>query len=67
MSSQRITRDLHCANDCRQTGCPGHMIELIYNHTSDTVTIMLDNAHYSTFDKAHWRALVNMDEELRSR
>lgn len=67
MSSQAISRSVHCGNDCRQEGCPGHTLELEHDHASDTVTVNLDDQHYVTFDKVHWRALVNMERELRDR
>jgi hypothetical protein len=65
MSTSRIERAFKCHNDCRQTGCPGHSIRLEYHHTSDTVSIFVDDKHTNTFDKNKWRALVNMDRELR--
>jgi len=67
MSRQMITRRVTCGNDCRQTGCPSHDLTLIYEHTSDTVSVTLDDRHYKTFDKVIWRTLVNMDDELRNR
>lgn len=67
MSRQFIVRRVTCGNDCRQQGCPSHDLKLIYEHTSDTVAITLDDEHYATFDHVHWRALVNMDDELRNR
>lgn len=67
MSTSRISRVVKCHNDCVQTGCPKHEITLEYHHTSDTVTVREDGKHYAIFDKAIWRALVNMDNELRDR
>ncbi len=67
MTTTRTIRRMHCSTDCRQTGCPGHELTLEHAHTSDTVTVLMDGEHYITFDKAIWRALVNMEEESRHR
>lgn len=65
MSTSRITRAFHCSNDCRQTGCPGHLLTLAYYHSSDTVGIECDGEDRGVFDLNEWRALVNMDDALR--
>jgi hypothetical protein len=67
MSNSYLTRRLHCGNDCRQAGCPGHDVTLHHAHTSSTVAVLMDGQHYVTFDAAIWRALVNMEEESRER
>ncbi len=53
-----------CCNDCRQTGCPGHDLTLAHHHTSDTVSVLLDDEHYVTFDRAIWKRLVLMENEF---
>jgi len=65
MTTQRSSRNYHCCNDCRQTGCPGHEVELIFHHTSDTVSIVRDGKHQHTYDKTEWRVLVNLDRVMR--
>lgn len=35
-------KEYHCANDCRQTGCPGHRMRLVYVNTSDQVIVQID-------------------------
>lgn len=65
MSSQSTERKVHCGNDCCQSGCPGHMLKLVYHHTSDTVSVLMDGEHYTTFDSRIWRTLVNLDAVLR--
>lgn len=67
MSSESTERHVHCGNDCRQEGCPGHVLKLVYHHTSDTVTVLKDGHHYATFDSRIWRAIVNLDLLLRER
>lgn len=67
MSTQSIDRTVQCNSDCRQSGCPKHKITLSYHNTSDTVAVYEDGKHYTTFDRNIWRALVNMDQELRNR
>lgn len=67
MSKSQAERSFHCSNDCVQTGCPGHVIKLTYNHTSDTVSVEQDGRNYTTFDRTQWRVLVNLDDEIRKR
>jgi hypothetical protein len=66
MGKSSIERDYHCHNDCRQSGCPGHRTRLTYEN-SGTVSVEIDGKHSAVFDHSHWRALVNMDQELRDR
>lgn len=42
MSRTRRSQAFHCTNDCQMTGCPGHMLEVIWEHTSDTIAINID-------------------------
>ena len=57
----------HCGNDCRMEGCPGHTLKIHYHHTSDTVTVLLDDQHYVTFDDVMWSRLNRLDEEYHNR
>lgn len=66
MSSRKVSRHFHCCNDCKQSGCPGHEMELVYHNTSDTVSIRIDGNIEHVFDHTEWRVAVNLDEELRS-
>jgi hypothetical protein len=52
VSSHRRTSHYTCRNDCEQTGCPGHTLEIIHQHSSDTVVIQVDNQIYAVFDEA---------------
>lgn len=55
-----------CGNDCVQTGCPGHDMELAHHHTSDTVSVSVDGQHYATFDQVMWDKLVFMEREFEN-
>lgn len=59
-NAYRQTR-IRCGNDCVQTGCPGHDLELAHHHTSDTVSLTLDGKPYATFDSAIWERAVAME------
>lgn len=48
----------HCLNDCQQTGCPGHRMELILHHTSDTVTLAIDGKYELTMDDNKFYTMV---------
>jgi len=65
VSNQSRTRSVRCLSDCRMEGCPGHRLTLAYHGTSDTVSVQFDTGHYVTYDRGVWRALVNMDAEMR--
>jgi hypothetical protein len=44
------TIDYHCTSDCRQEGCPGHKLRLIYHGSSDTVSVEIDGKCEYIFD-----------------
>ena len=48
-------------------GCPGHKLKIHYHHTSDTVTVLLDDSGYVTFDDTMWSRLRVLDEAYRDR
>ncbi len=50
--------EFHCANDCVQTGCPGHRLQLEYCISSDIVTVLVDDEHQEVFDDNRLAALV---------
>lgn len=40
--------DFTCSQDCRQGGCPGHKFRLLLNHTSNFVSILIDEREVET-------------------
>lgn len=62
MSSTYRRCHYKCGNDCRQSGCPGHDLKIHYHHTSDTVTIYVDEEHYVTFDDVMFSRIVALDK-----
>ena len=64
-NAYRQTR-VTCGNDCVQTGCPSHDLELAHHYTSDTVSVSLDGKHYATFDADVWSKVVQMENEFEN-
>jgi hypothetical protein len=50
MSSWRDKLDIKCFDDCRQEGCPKHILELFYHNTSDTFKFSIDGVEHGPFD-----------------
>ena len=63
-----------CFNDCVQSGCPTHNMQIVYNGSSDTIDVITRghkdkngewiNNHYEVFDRNELRALTNAFQEL---
>lgn len=67
MSSAYRQSRFVCGNDCVQTGCPGHTLELAHHHTSDTVSVRVDDKLYgASFDSVMWERLVAMENEFET-
>ncbi len=54
-----------CSSDCRQEGCPGHTVEVIYENTSDTVAILKDEEVVAIFDDNQWEAIKKAEETIK--
>lgn len=52
--------EYRCANDCEQTGCPGHVLSLRMNCTSDTIAVVEDGKEWETFDGNRLYAIVDI-------
>jgi len=51
-------------NDCVQMGCPGHKMRIAYHHTSDTISVEIDNDPRAyTFDKDVLELIVKLYQE----
>ena len=63
-----------CFNDCIQTGCPGHEMQIIYETTSDTIRVTTlghkdkngewTNSKSEFFDRNEIKALTKAWQEL---
>jgi hypothetical protein len=51
-----------CANDCQQSGCPGHTMVVKLNCSTDqyNVTVDGDEAQQAIFDENYLHALVDV-------
>ena len=50
-------------NDCKQEGCPGHTMQLIYNCSTDQQEVHIDGKCEYIFDDNTWNALVELGEK----
>ncbi len=57
MKLNGLIRNYRCFNDCRQVGCPGHKLRMIYDTVSDTISCEIDGERYHTYDPNEWRAM----------
>lgn len=64
MSKSTKEISYHCINDCEQTGCPGHSLELIHSKTSDTVEIRIDGHYRAIFDENAFIAIMEAWNEM---
>lgn len=56
MRTRGEERNVTCFNDCRQEGCPGHVIRTDYYSTSDIIEVFLDGKVEYRFDPNQWKA-----------
>jgi len=69
-----VDYEYKCFNDCIQTGCPGHRMQIIYETVSDTVILVTlghkdkngewSNGKTEVFDRNEIKGLCNAWQEL---
>ena len=47
-------------NDCRQLGCPGHTMRVVFHGTSDTVSMSIDGEEYFVLDEDAFETMVEL-------
>lgn len=72
--TRKVDYEYKCFNDCRQEGCPGHKMQLIYETVSDMVTLVTlghkdkngewTNSKTEVFDRNELNALGMAWQEL---
>lgn len=72
--TRTVDYEYTCFNDCRQSGCPGHKMQMIYETVSDTVTLVTlghkdqngewVNIKVKVLDRNEIRALTKAWQEL---
>jgi hypothetical protein len=50
--------------DCEIGGCPGHVMQIEYASTSDTIHILIDNKIVYTFTDNVWYIMLLLAEEM---
>ncbi len=63
--STRFSREItyRCMNDCRQSGCPGHTMQIAYHGTSDTVGLVIDGREELVFDEEQFFRMCDLGRE----
>lgn len=51
-----------CTNDCKQTGCPGHVIREVFDRSSDIYVFNIDGNPEYYFDENLLAALLKAHE-----
>jgi len=49
MGSGKIIKKYYCNDECSQSGCKGHIMEVEYSNTSDVVSLTIDKKFITTF------------------
>jgi len=57
----------HCFNDCRQTGCPKHIVTIIRHGASDVLTIEIDGRREYSFDINIFEAAIESYRKLKEK
>jgi hypothetical protein len=55
----------HCANDCRQEGCPGHAIREVFDRSTDIYIYEIDGKPEYYFDENELSALLKAHEAAK--
>jgi hypothetical protein len=53
-----------CVDDCVQSGCPGHEMQLVKYTTVSVVQVNIDGNRYTSFDSNQIEALRNLLDQL---
>lgn len=53
-------QEFKCANDCEQSGCPGHKMKIEYHRGSDIVTVWVDGEPLYYFDDNRWSTMLEL-------
>lgn len=61
-----VERKVNCLDDCKQSGCPGHVIRIDIHDTTGTGTYSKDGKEICTFDCNEAESLLQMLLEIKS-
>jgi hypothetical protein len=60
-----VERNIRCLDDCRQSGCPGHVIRIEINDTVGIGTYLKDGEIKCIFDSIEAENLFDMLKEIK--
>lgn len=60
----KIERKVFCNDDCKQGGCPSHLLELCINNTAGVAVLKKDGKEQMWIDDNEGQALYEMLKEL---
>lgn len=63
---RRIEREIQCDNDCLQSGCPGHLLELHINNTACVAELTKDKKHIMWLDSNEAAAIQSMFNQIEN-
>ena len=61
----KAERKIHCDDDCVQSGCPGHTVELVVHSTAGVGAYIKDGQTKAIFDRDEAEALLSMLNEIK--
>lgn len=60
MATIKREAEFHCFNDCKQSGCPGHKLDLSIQTTSEIMSVYVDGELLFAVDPEEWKAIKSM-------
>jgi len=60
MSTLKRSEKFHCFDDCQQSGCPGHTMEVTIQDTSEVMMVYVDGRYLFGCDPNEWNTLKKM-------
>jgi hypothetical protein len=67
MSTVIRSKKIYCDEDCRQEGCPSHVMELHFQTTANVYSFRQDDKTILCIDRAKMRALLEMLKMMNHR
>jgi hypothetical protein len=52
--------EYRCVDDCVQSGCPGHKMQLLIHNTVNIVHVEIDGKRFASFDENQIEALKKL-------
>lgn len=62
----KLEENYRCDDDCVQSGCPGHNMQLIINNTAGVGTLIIDGKQIHIFDRSSAASLHKIFNKIES-